>query len=106
MCGSILFARKTRQVLLKEAELLAWCISCYDPSSESQFSSGLTALLLGCPLGPWHQGQPDQWLSEHQTSSLSDPIYHLPVFLPGESHGQSSLAGYSPWGRKGLDMTE
>ena len=23
-----------------------------------------------------------------------------PVFLPGESHGQSSLAGYSPWGRK------
>ena len=34
MCGSILFGRKTRQVLLKEAELLAWCISCYDPSSE------------------------------------------------------------------------
>ena len=23
-----------------------------------------------------------------------------PVFLPGESHGQRSLAGYSPWGRK------
>jgi len=22
-----------------------------------------------------------------------------PVFLPGESHGQRSLAGYSPWGR-------
>jgi len=22
------------------------------------------------------------------------------VFLPGESHGQRSLAGYSPWGRK------
>ena len=29
-----------------------------------------------------------------------------PVFLPGESHGQRSLAGYSPWGRKELDMTE
>ena len=27
-----------------------------------------------------------------------------PVFLPGESHGQRSLAGYSPWGRKQLDM--
>ena len=26
------------------------------------------------------------------------------VFLPGESHGQRSLAGYSPWGRKELDM--
>ena len=28
-----------------------------------------------------------------------------PVFLPGESHGQRSLAGYSPWGRKESDMT-
>ena len=28
------------------------------------------------------------------------------VFLPGESHGQRSLAGYGPWGRKGSDMTE
>ena len=23
-----------------------------------------------------------------------------PVFLPGESQGQRSVAGYSPWGRK------
>ena len=29
-----------------------------------------------------------------------------PVFLPGESHGQRSLAGYSPWGCKELNMTE
>ena len=29
-----------------------------------------------------------------------------PVFLPGESHGQRSLAGYNPWGRKEWDMTE
>ena len=29
-----------------------------------------------------------------------------PVFLPGESHGLRSLAGYSPWGHKELDMTE
>jgi len=28
------------------------------------------------------------------------------VFLPGESHGQRSLVGYSPWGCKELDMTE
>ena len=27
-------------------------------------------------------------------------------FLPGESHGQRSLVGYSPWGCKQLDMTE
>ena len=29
-----------------------------------------------------------------------------PVFLPGEFHGQRSLAGYSPWGRKESDTTE
>ena len=29
-----------------------------------------------------------------------------PVFLPGESHGQRSLVGYSPRGRKESDMTE
>ena len=29
-----------------------------------------------------------------------------PVFLPRESHGQRSLAGYSPWGRKKSDTTE
>ena len=29
-----------------------------------------------------------------------------PVFLPGESHGQMSLVGDSPWGCKELDMTE
>ena len=29
-----------------------------------------------------------------------------PVFLPDKSHGQRSLAGYSPWGHKELDMTE
>ena len=28
------------------------------------------------------------------------------VFLPGESHGQRSLEGYSPWGRQESDMTE
>ena len=26
--------------------------------------------------------------------------------LPGEFHGQRSLAGYSPWGRKESDTTE
>ena len=28
------------------------------------------------------------------------------VFLPGKSHGQSKLAGYSPWGCKESDLTE
>ena len=29
-----------------------------------------------------------------------------PIFLPGESHGQRSLAGYGPWGHKESETTE
>ena len=29
-----------------------------------------------------------------------------PVFLPGESHGQRSLASYSTWGCRESDTTE
>ena len=29
-----------------------------------------------------------------------------PVFLPGKSHGQRNLVGYSSWGHKESDMTE
>ena len=29
-----------------------------------------------------------------------------PVLLPGKSHGQRSLAGYSPWGFREVDMTK
>ena len=29
-----------------------------------------------------------------------------PVFLPGETHRQRGLAGYSPFGHKELDTTE
>ena len=30
----------------------------------------------------------------------------IPVFLPGEFHGQRSLVGYSLWGHKELPTTE
>ena len=29
-----------------------------------------------------------------------------PGFLPGKSHGQRSMVGYSPWSHKGLDTTQ
>ena len=41
---------------------------------------------------------------------LKDPLEvgmaTTPVFFPGESHGQRSLAGHSPYGRKELVMAE
>ena len=37
---------------------------------------------------------------------LGKEMATTPVFLPGKSHGQSSLAGYCPRGHKELDTTE
>ena len=42
-------------------------------------------------------GQEDAWRREWLLT---------PVFLPGESHGLRSLAGYSPQGHKQSDTTE
>ena len=38
--------------------------------------------------------------------SLGEGNNNHSSILPGESHGQRSLAGFSPWGRKELDTIE
>ena len=49
-------------------------------------------------------------MQETQICSLDreDPLEEEMAthFLPGEFHGQRSLAGYSPWGHKESDMKE
>ena len=45
----------------------------------------------------------DPWVGKVPWRRARQPI---PVFLPGESHGQKSLVGCSPWGRTKSDMTE
>ena len=37
---------------------------------------------------------------------LEEEMTTHPVFLPGESHGQRSLAGYGPWACKESETTE
>ena len=41
-----------------------------------------------------------------QDEPLEKGLATHPSILAGESHGQRSLVGYSPWGCKELDMTE
>ena len=48
-----------------------------------------------CTFSPWIGKIP--WRRKWQLA---------PVFLPEKFHGQRSLAGYGPWGRKELDITE
>jgi len=50
--------------------------------------------------------QETQVQSLGQEDVLEKGMVPTPVFLSGESHGQRSLVGYSPWGHKELDMTE
>ena len=45
----------------------------------------------------------DTWVRKIPWRRAWQPI---PVFLPGESHGQRSLVGYSPWGRTESGMTQ
>ena len=49
------------------------------------------------------QVQPLHW--EDPQIPCSRAWQPTPVFLPGESHGQRSLTGYGPQGRKELDTT-
>ena len=53
----------------------------------------------------WGYLQETWWSLDHE-DPLEKGMATTPVFVPGEFHGQRSLAGYSPLGRKGLDMTE
>ena len=79
-------------------------------ASVMKFSSCLRQVLLSFPAGasdkecrrhkrlgfdPWVRKMP--WRRAWQPT---------PVSLPGEPHGQRSLAGYSPWGCEESDMTE
>ena len=41
-----------------------------------------------------------------QENPLEEGMGTHSSFLPGESHGQGSLVGCSPWGHKELDTTE
>ena len=45
----------------------------------------------------------DSWARKVPWSRAWQPS---PVSFPGESHGQRSLLGYSPWGLKESDTTE
>ena len=47
-----------------------------------------------------------QWLQWDVYQFRRRQWHPTPVLLPGKSHGQRSLVGCSPWGRRGLDTTE
>ena len=51
----------------------------------------------------WKRLELHPWVGKIPSRRKGQPT---PVFLPGESHGERSLAGYRPWGHKELGTTE
>ena len=53
---------------------------------------------------------PAVWQTQVRSLGQEDPLEEgmapTAVFSPGKSHGQRSLAGYSPWDCKESDVTE
>ena len=79
------------------------------PKSQTQLSNWAAAV-AGKHLPPIYGrclqlGRPgfDPWVRKIPWRRKWQPT---PVFLPGKSHGQRSLVGYSPWGRKESDTAE
>ena len=54
---------------------------------------------------PMQEAQETQVQSLDREDSLEEEMATRSSILPGESHGQRSLVGYSPRGRKESDMT-
>ena len=83
------------------------------PSCPSFYSPLLSSSLLtvrgfpGGSRGKESSAMQETWVrSLGREAPLEMEMATTPVFLPGESHGQRSLEGCSPWGHKGSDMTE
>ena len=74
-------------------------VPIYIPTNCAGFSDGSDGKESACnvryPGYPWIRKIP--WRRKWQPT---------PVFLTGESHGQGSLVGYSPWGCKESDTTK
>ena len=91
-----------------EPSLCLWCVRARMTPGDSflkisKAEEGLPWRLLVAKNPPtvretrvWSLGREDPLEKEMQPT---------PIFLPGESHGQRSLAGYSPWGCPESDMT-
>ena len=64
-------------------------------------NDSLKTLVLGKIEGRRRRGQQDEMVGWHHQLNR-----HEFAKTPGDSKGQGSLACYSPWGRKELEMTE
>ena len=74
-----------------------------DPTICWSFPGGASEKESACQCNISKRPRFDPWVGKMPWRRKGQPT---PVFLPGKSHAQRSLVGYSPWGCKESDMTE
>ena len=72
-----------------------------DLKSQWGFPVGVSGKEPACQCRRHKRCEFDPWVGKILWRKAWQPI---PVFLPGESHGQRSLAGYSPWVHKKIEQ--
>ena len=96
--------KKKTQILNKHGERET-CKNFSDTLGKSNFyldfPSGTSGKEL--PMQETKRGRFDSWVRK---IPWRRKWQSTPAFLPGGSHGQRSLVGYSPWGHKESDRTE
>ena len=68
-----------------------------------KFPGGASGKEYTCQYRRYRRPRFDPWVGKMPWRRKWQPS---PVFLPGKSHGQTGLVGYSPWGCRESDMTE
>ena len=111
--GTSLLRTNPELSTLWEANTWTWWLDKAVPSPCLHVEMGQRVCSLGFPCAASGKGSTCQrrrhkrrafypWVGKIPWRRAWQPT---PVFLPGKSHGQRSLVGYSPWGRKESDMT-
>ena len=78
-------------------------VSLIHPSCLLGFPGGTSGKEPTCQCRSHKRCRSDPWVGKIPCRRAWQPT---PVFLPGESHGQRSLAVYNPQGHKNLDTAE
>ena len=85
------------KLMVALATLIHWMICCFLLFTNGHVPGGLDGKVSAYNVGDLGSIGKISWRRKWQPT---------PVLLPGKSHGQRSVVGYTPWGRKESDTTE
>ena len=90
-----------------------WSVLYTESTNFVLYVENTTVFIWKCQVLSWWHSCKESFCRRHTGNTYSAPVSRFPwrrkwqptpVFLPGKSHGQRSLTGYSPWCHKELDM--